>query len=88
MTTITIDDALNHAGAGRYQRRLMAIFGLVWAADAMQVIAVGFTAASIATSFELTRRRRFRRERCFSSACFWAQWDLAGLPIGSAAAAF
>ncbi|MGO7038316.1 MFS transporter [Rhizobium acaciae] len=54
MTTITIDDALNHAGAGRYQGRLMAIFGLVWAADAMQVIAVGFTAASIATSFELT----------------------------------
>ncbi|PLU83519.1 MFS transporter, partial [Sinorhizobium medicae] len=54
MTTITVDDALDRAGTGAYQRRLMAIFGLVWAADAMQVLAVGFTAASIAATFGLT----------------------------------
>jgi MFS transporter, putative metabolite:H+ symporter len=54
MTSITVDEALDRAGAGRYQRRLIGIFGLVWAADAMQVLAVGFTAASIATSFGLT----------------------------------
>ncbi|RVI08726.1 MFS transporter, partial [Sinorhizobium meliloti] len=54
MTTITVDDALDRAGTGTYQRRLMAIFGLVWAADAMQVLAVGFTAASIAATFGLT----------------------------------
>ncbi|MGR9172747.1 MFS transporter [Hyphomicrobiales bacterium] len=54
MATITIDEALDQAGAGRFQVRLMGIFGLVWAADAMQVIAVGFTATSIAASFELT----------------------------------
>ena len=51
---ITIDEALAQGGAGRFQRRLLAIFGLVWAADAMQVIAIGFTAASIAASFGLT----------------------------------
>lgn len=54
MTAITIDDVLDRAGAGAYQRRLLAIFGLVWTADAMQVLAVGFTAASIAATFGLT----------------------------------
>jgi putative MFS transporter len=49
-----MDEALDRAGAGTYQRRLMGVFGLVWAADAMQVLAVGFTAASIATTFGLT----------------------------------
>lgn len=54
MTSITMNDALDRAGAGAYQRRLMGIFGLVWAADAMQVLAVGFTAASIAATFGLS----------------------------------
>lgn len=52
--TIAIDEALSTAGTGPFQRRLLGIFGLVWAADAMQVLAVGFTAASIAASFGLT----------------------------------
>lgn len=51
---LTIDEALTQGGAGRFQQRLLGIFGLVWAADAMQVIAIGFTAASIAASFGLT----------------------------------
>ncbi|MEI2297179.1 MFS transporter [Ensifer sp. MJa1] len=54
MTTITMHEALDRAGTGPYQYRLMGIFGLVWAADAMQVLAVGFTAASIAGTFGLT----------------------------------
>lgn len=54
MTTVTVDDVLDRAGAGAYQRRLLGIFGLVWTADAMQVLAVGFTAASIAATFGLT----------------------------------
>jgi putative MFS transporter len=54
MRAITLDQALDRAGAGRYQRRLIGIFGLVWTADAMQVLAVGFTAASIAVAFGLT----------------------------------
>ncbi|TDW26832.1 hypothetical protein EV128_113163 [Rhizobium azibense] len=44
----------DRAGTGAFQRRLMAFFGLVWAAGAMQVLAVGFTAASIAATFQLT----------------------------------
>jgi MFS transporter, putative metabolite:H+ symporter len=50
----TIDDVLAEAGAGPFQRRLLGIFGFVWAADAMQVLAVGFTAASIAATFDLS----------------------------------
>lgn len=51
---VAIDTALDQAGTGPFQRRLLGIFGLVWAADAMQVLAVGFTAPSIAASFGLT----------------------------------
>ena len=47
----TVDQALAEAGAGRFQWRLMAIFGMVWAADAMQVVSVGFAAPSIAKHF-------------------------------------
>lgn len=54
MTGISIDTALDRAGTGAYQRRLLGIFGLVWTADAMQVLAVGFTAKPIADSFGLT----------------------------------
>ncbi|MDO5605463.1 MAG: MFS transporter [Paracoccus sp. (in: a-proteobacteria)] len=49
----TIDEALTRGGAGRFQKRLLGIFGLVWAADAMQVIAVGFAAPSVAATFGL-----------------------------------
>lgn len=52
---LTIDEALARAGTGRFQWRLLGIFGLVWAADAMQVIAVGFAAPSVAASFGLER---------------------------------
>lgn len=51
---ISVEDVLSTAGAGSFQRRLLGIFGFVWTADAMQVLAVGFTAASIATTFGLT----------------------------------
>ena len=49
-----MEDVLTAAGTGAFQRRLLGIFGFVWAADAMQVLAVGFTAPSIAQSFGLT----------------------------------
>lgn len=54
MLHFTVDEALEKAGTGHFQRKLFLIFGLVWAADAMQVLAIGFTARSIAGSFGLT----------------------------------
>ncbi|MGE4373145.1 MAG: MFS transporter [Xanthobacter sp.] len=53
-STTTLDAALEAGGTGPFQRRLLGIFGLVWTADAMQVLAVGFSAASIAATFALT----------------------------------
>lgn len=54
MAPVPIEQALAAAGTGPFQRRLLGIFGLVWAAEAMQVLSVGFTAPGIAASFGLT----------------------------------
>lgn len=51
---VSVEQAIQTAGVGTFQRRLFVIFGLVWAADAMQVLAIGFTAPSIAASFGIT----------------------------------
>lgn len=51
---VTIEQTLDRAGIGSFQRSLLAVLGLVWIADAMQVLAVGFTGASIANTFNIT----------------------------------
>lgn len=53
-STITIEQGLSTAGVGKFQYRLFVIFGLVWMADAMQVLSIGFSAPSIAKTFGLT----------------------------------
>ncbi|RZA35579.1 MAG: MFS transporter [Lysobacteraceae bacterium] len=50
----TVEQAIQAAGVGRFQYRLFAIFGLVWMADAMQVLSIGFSAPSIARTFGVT----------------------------------
>ncbi|QOY92716.1 MFS transporter [Massilia sp. UMI-21] len=52
--TATVEQAIQAAGVGRFQYRLFAIFGLVWMADAMQVLSIGFSAPSIAKTFGVT----------------------------------
>jgi MFS transporter, putative metabolite:H+ symporter len=53
MSTIpaTVEQGIQAAGVGKFQYRLFVIFGLVWMADAMQVLSIGFTAPSIAKTF-------------------------------------
>ncbi|WP_421361385.1 MFS transporter [Agrobacterium rosae] len=51
---VTVEEGIKAAGVGAFQKRLFVIFGLVWAADAMQVLAIGFSAPSIAVSFGVT----------------------------------
>jgi putative MFS transporter len=53
--TLTIDDAVNRAGLGPFQWRLLAICGLTWAADAMEVLLMGFALPGISASFGLER---------------------------------
>ena len=47
----TVEQGIRIAGVGRFQYRLFLIFGLVWMADAMQVLSIGFSAPSIAKTF-------------------------------------
>jgi putative MFS transporter len=54
---ITMEQGILTAGVGRFQYRLFVIFGLVWMADAMQVLAIGFTAPSIARTFGIALPR-------------------------------
>lgn len=48
---LTMEQGIQAAGVGKFQYRLFIIFGLVWAADAMQVLAIGFSVPSIAKTF-------------------------------------
>ncbi|HBZ06894.1 MAG TPA: MFS transporter [Massilia sp.] len=48
---MTVEQGIQAAGVGKFQYRLFMIFGLVWMADAMQVLSIGFTAPSIAKTF-------------------------------------
>ncbi|THC45488.1 MFS transporter [Massilia sp. Mn16-1_5] len=50
-STVTVEQGIHIAGVGRFQYRLFLIFGLVWMADAMQVLSIGFSAPSIAKTF-------------------------------------
>ena len=67
---LTVDEALARGGAGRFQWRLLGIFGLVWAADAMQVIAVGFAAPSVAATFGIERVTAFQIGTVFFAGMF------------------
>ncbi|MBY4897169.1 MFS transporter [Cupriavidus sp. AU9028] len=51
---ISLEQGIQTAGVGKFQYRLFAIFGLVWMADAMQVLSIGFSAPSIASTFGVT----------------------------------
>jgi putative MFS transporter len=51
MNPITMEQGILAAGVGKFQYRLFVIFGLVWMADAMQVLSIGFSAPSIAATF-------------------------------------
>jgi putative MFS transporter len=53
----TVEQGIRAAGVGKFQYRLFAIFGLVWMADAMQVLAIGFSAPSVAKTFGIAMPR-------------------------------
>lgn len=51
---MSLESGIEAAGVGKFQYRLFVIFGLVWLADAMQVLSIGFSAPSIAKTFGIT----------------------------------
>ncbi|MCF3974187.1 MFS transporter [Paracoccus salsus] len=76
---MTVDEALSRGGTGRFQWRLLGIFGLVWAADAMQVIAVGFAAPSVAVTFGIDRVTAFQIGTIFFLGMFFGAWGFGRL---------
>jgi putative MFS transporter len=77
--TTTLDSALAAAGTGAFQRRLLMIFGLVWAADAMQVLAIGFAAPSISRSFGVTIPQAIQAGTAFFLGMMLGAWGFGRL---------
>jgi putative MFS transporter len=44
---LTVDEAIERIGVGRFQWRLLFVNGLVWASDAMEVLIIGFVLPAI-----------------------------------------
>jgi len=52
--TMTIEEAIERIGVGRFQYKLLAICGVGWAADAMEVIIIAFVIPAVITEWQLT----------------------------------
>lgn len=50
---ISVDEAVDRIGLGRFQWQLLAICGLTWAADAMEVLLMAFALPGVSASFGL-----------------------------------
>jgi len=51
---MTVDEAIEQIGTGRFQRRLLTVNGLTWAADAMEVLIIGFLIPPVIAEFGVT----------------------------------
>lgn len=76
---MTVDEALERSGVGPFQYRLLAIFGLVWAADAMQVLVIGFAAPSLAASFGLSIPQAIQAGTAFFLGMLLGAWGFGRL---------
>lgn len=50
----TVDEAIEHIGEGRFQRRLLWVCGFTWAADAAEVLLIGFALPQVTVEFGLS----------------------------------
>jgi putative MFS transporter len=55
MRALSYEEALAGVGYGRFQRKLLLVCGLGWAADAMEVLLVSFAMPSMAAEWSLSR---------------------------------
>jgi putative MFS transporter len=54
MRTISLDQAVDQIGMGRFQRKLLILCGMGWAADAMEVLLIAFAVPAIAEEWGLS----------------------------------
>jgi MFS transporter, putative metabolite:H+ symporter len=52
--TVTVQDAVDKIGFGRFQKRLLGVCGVTWAADGAEVLLLGFALPSIIGEFGIT----------------------------------
>jgi len=52
--TMTVGDAVEEIGVGPFQYKLLAICGASWAADAMEVLIIGYVITEVSTQWGLT----------------------------------
>lgn len=52
--TMTVQDAIDEIGYGSFQRRLLGVCGVTWAADAAEILLIGFALPSIRQEFGLS----------------------------------
>jgi MFS transporter, putative metabolite:H+ symporter len=55
MRTLDYNEALEKVGYGRFQRKLLAICGIGWAADAMEVLLVSFAMPAMSAEWHLAK---------------------------------
>lgn len=53
--TLTVQEAIDRVGFGRFQRRLLLVCGVTWAADAAEVLLLAFALPAISADFGLSR---------------------------------
>jgi MFS transporter, putative metabolite:H+ symporter len=58
MASITIDQGIEQAGFGRFQKKIMAICGLVWASDGIKVLLIAFVLPAISQEWSLSNAQK------------------------------
>lgn len=58
MKKLTYDQTIEQVGFGRFQKKLMWICGLGWAADAMEVLLIAFALPAISQEWNLTNTQK------------------------------
>jgi len=51
---LTVQEAVDRIGFGRFQKRLLAVCGVTWAADGAEVLLLGFALPSVIEDFGIS----------------------------------
>jgi MFS transporter, putative metabolite:H+ symporter len=54
MRALTVQEAIDRIGFGRFQKRLLAVCGVTWAADGAEVLLLGFALPSVIEDFGIS----------------------------------
>jgi MFS transporter, putative metabolite:H+ symporter len=74
-----VDDAVEAIGLGRFQWWLLGINGLVWAGDAMEIIAIGFILPSIIATFGISAAQAGLVGSLFFAGMLFGAWGFGAL---------